>query len=277
MSSSWTVVSVPNQTLTLQLTAGVVGPQGPQGPSGSGSSSPSCIVATVFTNLAIFRFTNNGGVGDTLTSLSGGPIVINGHTLAVGDTLLLSRNTVVANGLYVVTVDGATGGSAVLVRDTRLQTGTQLQNTVIYISPADSSYRYSSWLCSNTGTVTVGTTSIGFKKLNNDFELTVNIPTPAVGTYTLRGYAARPGALTSVQIAQTAAGSVTASLVTGGTLSGGTVTGGTTVTGFPSTINTTPQSANLTTTFNTGDPINFVVSAVSGASGLVITIIGTNT
>lgn len=109
------------------------------------------------------------------------------------------------------------------------------------------------------------------------FEITVMMPTPATGTYTLRGYPTRAGTITNVRIAETASGSVTASLLTGGTLSGGVVTGGTAVTGFPSTINSTPQTATLSAAFDVGDAINFVISGVTGASGLVLTITGTNT
>lgn len=153
------------RTFTRRGFVGSVGPVGPQGIPGTGGGGSSTVVATVYTTIVLGHFANNGGPGDTFTGLTGGPLVVSGRTLAVGDTVLLNRGTTVANGLYVVTVDGSTGAAVVLVRDTRLQTAEQLQSTLILVGPLDSTFSFSTWFCATTG-ITMGTTAFTFRQVN---------------------------------------------------------------------------------------------------------------
>lgn len=267
-------VRYPDASIVALPSSLVVGRPGPPGPAGA-PGLPGVIVATVYAVSLAAGYHNNGGAADTFVFIFGGPQVIDGHTLAVGDTVLISRGTIIANGLYVVTDDSSVSGSVIMTRDPRMITNDQIQNTVIYIGPAGTSYKHSSWMCGTNATITVGTTAYIFKQIGSPFELTVSIPNPTVGIYTLRAFAGRPGAWTDVKLAQTATGTVAATLVQGGTLSSGILTGGYTVTNFPATINSTPQSAVLLSTlFGAGESTQLVISGVSGATGLTFTLLG---
>ncbi len=101
---------------------------------------------------------------------------------------------------------------------------------------------------------------------SNASELSISIPAPAIGSITVLGFAARAGTLTAVKNAKTASGSVAAALQVDGV----------NVSGFPSTINSTPQSPSISANLSLGSKVQLVISAVSAASMLELTLIIAN-
>lgn len=109
----------------------------------------------------------------------------------------------------------------------------------------------------NAGTVTPSAGS---------WESTITIPTPIVATYRVRAYAAKAGTLTDVKAAVTGAGSVSCSLAVNGTP----------VSGFPTTLDTSPQSVSVNQSYNAGAHFDFSITAVTGATMVSLGLLGTN-
>lgn len=116
------------------------------------------------TALTELSYTNNGGVGDILTLVTG-VVLIDGQAMTVGDRVLIKNQATAShNGIWTVTTVGLIGVSSVFTRATDfdqatdgiadsltfVQTGTTLANT--------------RWSCVISGTITWGTTNINFSQ-----------------------------------------------------------------------------------------------------------------
>jgi|GEM_PF-3083857 len=131
--------------------------------------------ATVATTGALASYTyNNGtsGVGATITYSATGAITIDGHVLALGDTVLVKNEATSANnGLYCVTTAGATGVALVLTRATDMDQPAEFSGAFLPVGNVGTTNANSLWLCNPSGTVTVGTTAIPFTQLNGATDL----------------------------------------------------------------------------------------------------------
>jgi len=108
---------------------------------------------------------NNGtaGVGATFTVTASGATTVDGHTLAANDVVLVTgQASAVQNGLYTVTVAGTTGVSTVLTRHTAMNAPADFPAALVPVGGTGTTYGNTLWLCTVTGTPTVGTTNMTF-------------------------------------------------------------------------------------------------------------------
>jgi hypothetical protein len=108
---------------------------------------------------------NNGtsGVGATFTLTATGRLAIDSVNVTNGDRILLKNQTTdLQNGIYVVTVQGAGGTSAVLTRASDYDTSGEITNGDVVFTTAGTVNTGVTFVNTSSGTVTVGTTSITF-------------------------------------------------------------------------------------------------------------------
>jgi hypothetical protein len=108
---------------------------------------------------------NNGtsGVGATFTLTATGRLAIDSVNVTNGDRVLLKNQTTdLQNGIYVVTVQGSGGVSAVLTRASDYDTSTEITNGDVVFTTAGTVNTGVTFVNTSSGTVTVGTTSIVF-------------------------------------------------------------------------------------------------------------------
>jgi hypothetical protein len=147
---------------------------------------PSADAATIAT-LPAYTYSNGTlGVGATLTGTATGTLTVDGHLVALNDHILV-KNEVSGNapynGLYLCTTAGASGVAYVLTRDTSTDQATEFSNSLIAIKNG-STLIGQIYLCTNFGTVTVGTTPITFLQLitSTSGVTTVGASSPVVST-----------------------------------------------------------------------------------------------
>jgi hypothetical protein len=115
---------------------------------------------------------NNGssGVGATLTATASAALTVDGVAVATGNRILVKNESTVANnGIYTVTNPGSGSAAYVLTRTTDFNTGSGA--TVPTVVPGaripvlqGTANSLSEWVLTNTGTITVGTTSLNFSQ-----------------------------------------------------------------------------------------------------------------
>lgn len=114
--------------------------------------------------LTELSYTNNGGVGDLLTLVTG-VVLIDGQTMTVGDRVLIKNQASAAhNGIWTVTTVGALGISAVFTRATDFdQESDGIAGALVFVlnGTANEDTR---WQCSASGTITWGTTSLNWSQ-----------------------------------------------------------------------------------------------------------------
>lgn len=95
-------------------------------------------------------------VSGTLGSAFANGQVVDGITLVTGDRILLkNQSTPAENGIYVVAVSGAP------TRATDADTGAEMQAAAGWVSEGTTNGG-TSWVCTTTGTITIGSTSLTF-------------------------------------------------------------------------------------------------------------------
>lgn len=104
-------------------------------------------------------------VATTNVNTASAPTTIDGVTLAANDRVLLQGQTTASqNGIYVFN-----GAASAMTRATDMDAGTEFSGALVAVQAGTNSG--SLWLCTNNGTVTVGTTSITFVEINKAADL----------------------------------------------------------------------------------------------------------
>jgi hypothetical protein len=109
---------------------------------------------------------NNGtsGVGATFTATANGALAMDGVSPTSAERVLLKNQaTALQNGIYVVTTVGDGANPFVLTRATDMDTATEFAGRATFVQEGTVSAE-SAFVCTNDGSVTVGTTSIAFVK-----------------------------------------------------------------------------------------------------------------
>jgi hypothetical protein len=144
------------------------------------------ITATVVGSPSNLNFANFGGPGDTLKPkfpFAGVGPIFDSYTMQAGDTVFMKGGASLLNGLYSWDGGGLSDGRWTLTRDTRLQTVSQLQTTMVTAGPLGATNANTSWINSNVGPITFGTTPLSFAQTYPvSFGIAVSIP---VATATL--------------------------------------------------------------------------------------------
>lgn len=92
----------------------------------------------------------------TLASAYANGSVVDGVTLATGDRILLKNQTTgTENGIYTVNASGAP------TRVTDADTGAEMAQAAVFVREGTANAE-SAWVCSNDGTITLGTTALTF-------------------------------------------------------------------------------------------------------------------
>lgn len=145
------------------------------------------ITATVVGSPSNLNFANFGGPGDTLKPkfpFAGVGPIFDSYTMQAGDTVFMKGGGgSLLYGLYSWDGGGLSDGRWTLTRDTRLQTVAQLQTTMVTAGPLGATNAGTSWINSNVGPITFGTTPLSFAQTYPvSFGIAVSIP---VATATL--------------------------------------------------------------------------------------------
>jgi hypothetical protein len=113
---------------------------------------------------------NNGssGVGATLTSNNNVGLLIDGHTLAVGESVLVKNQAVaLQNGLYRVTAAGGEDSPFILTRRTDADTGTEFSAGSFVFIEQGTTNGSTGWVLSTSGAITIGTTALTFSQFSS--------------------------------------------------------------------------------------------------------------
>lgn len=143
---------------------------------------------------------NNGssGVGATLTNSGAqAAISIDGVSLSVNDRVLVwQQSSQVQNGVYVVTTVGSGSTNWVLTRSSDADTYAPQSDTGLgggdyFFVSSGATLGFSSYVCTNDGTITFGTTAITFQQFSTVPSYVVNAPLSLTGnTLSLSGVVA---------------------------------------------------------------------------------------
>lgn len=127
-----------------------------------------CHVATTG-NLSATYLNGVSGVGATLTSTVNAALVIDTHTLAVNDRVLVWQQTAgLQNGIYTVTDAGSGSTPWILTRATDADNSPsgELQNGDFCFVQQGATYGGFGFILNTSGTITVGVTSINYVQFN---------------------------------------------------------------------------------------------------------------
>jgi hypothetical protein len=127
-----------------------------------------CHVATTG-NLSATYLNGVSGVGATLTSTINVALVIDTHTLSVGDRVLVWQQTAgLQNGIYSVTDAGSVSTPWILTRATDADNSPsgELQNGDFTFIQIGATYGGYGFILNTTGTITVGVTAINYVQFN---------------------------------------------------------------------------------------------------------------
>lgn len=157
-------VSLTPQTVTTTRAVGASVSTGYVSLTAAGQGTTQ-VIATVVGSPSNLNFANFGGPGDTLKPkfpFAGVGPVFDSYTMQAGDTVFMKGGASLLNGLYSWDGGGLSDGRWTLTRDTRLQTVSQLQTTMVTAGPAGATNAGTSWINSNVGPITFGTTPLSF-------------------------------------------------------------------------------------------------------------------
>lgn len=113
---------------------------------------------------------NNGssGVGATLTSNNNVGLLIDGHTLAVGESVLVKNQAAaLQNGLYRVTAAGGEDSPFILTRRTDADSGTEFSAGSFVFIEQGTTNGSTGWVLSTSGAITIGTTALTFSQFSS--------------------------------------------------------------------------------------------------------------
>lgn len=131
------------------------------------TTKPSAKYATTAALPANTYANGSSGVGATLTGNANGALANqDGQTPAAADIVLVKNEATAANnGLYTVTQVGTGSLPYILTRHLDMDDSTEFQGALIAVETGTVGAG-TLWLCSNTASITVGTTSVTFVQLN---------------------------------------------------------------------------------------------------------------
>ena len=115
----------------------------------------------------------SNGVGATLTATGVGTLDVDGQNADFGFRLLVrSQANAVQNGVYTVTTEGTGGAAYVLTRATDADTYVAQSDTGLgggdyFFVESGDTQAYFSFICTNDGTITFGTTPITFQEFSS--------------------------------------------------------------------------------------------------------------
>ena len=113
---------------------------------------------------------NNGssGVGATLTGDAFGALSIDGHSPAIGESVLVKNQAAaLQNGLYRVTAAGAVDAPFILTRRTDADTGAELSSGSFVFIEQGTANGSTGWVLSTSGAITIGTTALTFTQFSS--------------------------------------------------------------------------------------------------------------
>lgn len=131
---------------------------------------PTAALATAAALPANTYSNGSSGVGATLTATANGLLTVDGVATTLGMVLLVKNEAASANnGLYVVTVAGASGAAYVLTRHTDMETASEFSGAFVPVGAGGAANANTLWLANPSRTVIVGTTAIPFTQLNSPY------------------------------------------------------------------------------------------------------------
>lgn len=115
------------------------------------------------------------GVGATLTATAVGVLTIDSNTPNLGDRILVKNEATGANnGIYTLTTVGSASVAYVLTRATDSNTTVNVQNQIVSIVSGTLNAG-TAWIVSTPTGITIGTTSITYKRLSTVSNATLNV------------------------------------------------------------------------------------------------------
>jgi hypothetical protein len=129
---------------------------------------PSAHVATTEALPSVAYNNGSSGVGATLTSNNNVGLVIDGHTLAVGESVLVKNQaSALQNGLYRVTAAGGEDSPFILTRRTDADSGTEFSAGSFVFIEQGTTNGSSGWVLSTSGAISIGTTALTFSQFSS--------------------------------------------------------------------------------------------------------------
>lgn len=113
---------------------------------------------------------NNGssGVGATLTSNNNVALSIDGHNMAVGESVLVKNQaSALQNGIYQVTAVGSSESPFILTRRTDSDNGTELSAGSFVFIEQGTTNGSTGWVLSTSGAIVIGTTALTFTQFSS--------------------------------------------------------------------------------------------------------------
>lgn len=113
---------------------------------------------------------NNGssGVGATLTSNNNVALSIDGHNMAVGESVLVkNQSSALQNGIYQITAVGSSESPFILTRRTDADSGTELSAGSFVFIEQGSTNGSTGWVLSTSGAIVIGTTGLTFTQFSS--------------------------------------------------------------------------------------------------------------
>lgn len=113
---------------------------------------------------------NNGssGVGATLTSNNNVALSIDGHNMAVGESVLVKNQaSALQNGIYQVTAVGSSESPFILTRRTDSDSGTELSAGSFVFIEQGTTNGSTGWVLSTSGAIVIGTTALVFTQFSS--------------------------------------------------------------------------------------------------------------
>jgi hypothetical protein len=135
----------------------------------AGLNFHAAVHAATTANLDATYANGTGGIGATLTANSNGALVVDGHTMATDERLLVKNQTTGAqNGIYVVTATGDGSNPFILTRATDADnspSGELAYGDFCFVQTGTVNAGFG-YIVNTTGSITVGTTAISYVQFN---------------------------------------------------------------------------------------------------------------